>query len=44
MAVRSSPRPADGRAPGPRWHAYLVYDQSFNFYMTSNPATLLLVK
>ncbi len=26
------------------YHAYLVYDASFNFYMASNPVTLLLVK
>ncbi|MEE9128082.1 MAG: integrin alpha, partial [Planctomycetota bacterium] len=26
------------------YHAYLVYDQSFNFYMASNPVTLKLVK
>ena len=25
-------------------HAYLVYDQSNNFYMASNPVTLRLVK
>ncbi len=26
------------------YHAYLVYDASNNFYMASNPVTLLLVK
>ncbi len=26
------------------YHACLVYDQSFNFYMASNPVTLLLEK
>ena len=26
------------------YHAYLVYDASFNFYMASNPGTLTLVK
>ncbi len=26
------------------YHAYLVYDTSFNFYMASNPVTLLIEK
>ncbi len=26
------------------YHAYLVYDAKHNFYMASNPVTLLLVK